>query len=423
MSAPTTGAITSVTPEQQVLANGDIRGNQVLIAPDGFPAFEVHLFHVNLSAGLGVGSHVNAGDPLGFADLRESVDFDLAVAAAWNATQTFPSGQSSAPPGIRLLSPCDLMNDATFAHFAPYGITDRSALIVPLAYRNAHPGAFGSEDTNDFDPIEYAVFQTPPDIATQPAGVVLNPGANGFLFVSVATQGLPVAYQWRLNGAPVTDGTSYAGSAAQALNVFSATAAQGGAYTVTVTNAYGSVTSDPATVTVLAVPVPLPVILTQPAGRAVQGGTTVTLSVVAAGFNLSYQWYRDNAPVFGAVSASLVLNAVGSAQAGSYTVQVSNPAGAVTSGPAVLSVTVIPPAITAQPSNQTYGITSSVSFTVSASGSGLTFQWYRDGTPLVSVGNTVIVSTTSGSTLTPCSMPAPLSPDPTWSPFPIPSGR
>ena len=399
--APTSGTITSVTPEQQVLSNGDIRGNQILISPDGYPAFEVHLFHVNLSPGLGTGAHVTAGNFIGYADLRESVDFDLAVGAAWNAVQVYPNtGQSSAPPGFRLLSPFDLMTDSNFAHWSAYGITDRSQLMVPLAYRNAHPGQFGSEDLYNFDPIEYAVLLTAPDIGAQPASLVLNPGSYGFFSVSASGQGTPLTYQWYLNGNTVADGGLYSGSATATLNFFSASAVQAGTYTVVVTDVYGSVTSDPATLTVLAVPVDLPVITTQPVGGTVNAGTNVTLSVGATGFGLNYQWTLNNGYLFGATGPSLTLNSVGASHAGSYVVYITNPAGTVGSIPAVLNVLVSPPVITVQPSSQAVGMNTTATLSVSASGSELVFQWYRNGIPLSSFTNTVIASTANSSTIT-----------------------
>lgn len=399
--APATGTIASVAPEEQVLSNGDIRGSQVTIDPDGYPAFEIRLFHVDLAAGLGSGAHVNAGDPIGYADIRESVDFDLAVGAAWNATQLYPNpGQSTAAPGYRLLSPADLMTDAIFGHFVPYGITDRTQMIVPLAYRNANPGQFGSEDLYNFDPTEYAVFLRPPDFGSQPASVVVNPGLSGYFSAVAAPQGAPLSFQWYRNGVPIFDSGSYAGTATSNLGFYSASAALAGTYAVVATNPYGSTTSDPAVLTVLSVPVGLPVITAQPVGQTVYGGSNVTLSVGATGYSLNYQWALNGGYLFGATSPTLALTAVGAGQAGTYTVYITNPAGGVGSAPAVLNVIVLPPVITGQPSSVAAGENTTVNFSVSASGSGLVFQWYKNGVPLSSVANTVITSNATSSTLT-----------------------
>jgi hypothetical protein len=55
-----------------------------------------------------------------------------------------------------------------------------------------------------------------------------------------------------------------------------------------------------------------------------------------------FQWSKDGAPINGATSATLTLNGVTSANAGAYTVVVSNAAGSVPSAPAVLTVTAGP---------------------------------------------------------------------------------
>ena len=115
-------------------------------------------------------------------------------------------------------------------------------------------------------------------------------------------------------------------------------------------------------------------------------GMSVTFSVVATGTpSPSYQWWKGSVAVSGATTDTLALSNVQSANAGSYTVVVSNSAGAVTSNAAVLTVTPAsgPPVITTQPANQTVGVGSSVSLSVSATGAApLNYQWRANGAPL-----------------------------------------
>lgn len=82
-----------------------------------------------------------------------------------------------------------------------------------------------------------------------------------------------------------------------------------------------------------------PQIVFNPKGRAVVLGDSVTLSVTAIGFGLSYQWYfnQTNA-ISGATSRHLNLTNIQWGQAGSYSVAVSNSAGEVTSAPAVIQI-------------------------------------------------------------------------------------
>ena len=200
--APATGTLASVTPEGHILSNGEHRGWQLSLIPDGYPAFGIVLFHVNLAAGLGAGSHVNAGDPLGFADVREAVDFDWAVGAEWNATPLYANlGPISKAPGYRLLSPFDLMTDAAFAHYADYNnITDRNQFVVPLAYRAAHPGTFGGQDLSNLDTNEYLLLQATPTISVQPLSQSGPPGQPLTLSVAATAGNAPMTYAWWLNG-------------------------------------------------------------------------------------------------------------------------------------------------------------------------------------------------------------------------------
>lgn len=82
-----------------------------------------------------------------------------------------------------------------------------------------------------------------------------------------------------------------------------------------------------------------PAIILAPVARTAGTGQSVTLTVAAAGTSLSYQWLRDGQPLAGATSSSLTLTNVRFADAGNYTVVVSNAAGSVTSAAARLTVT------------------------------------------------------------------------------------
>jgi len=82
-----------------------------------------------------------------------------------------------------------------------------------------------------------------------------------------------------------------------------------------------------------------PAITEQPVSTAVPAGGSTGFSVAATGSNpLSYQWRFNSNPIAGATSASLSLTSVTSAQAGVYSVTVSNAAGSVTSTGATLTV-------------------------------------------------------------------------------------
>ena len=89
-----------------------------------------------------------------------------------------------------------------------------------------------------------------PAITVQPTNATV-PYAGGAGF-SVAATGLePLGYQWLQGGVPMTDGGIISGSATPNLTLYSVTDNNAGNYSVIITNAYGSVTSVVATLTVL----------------------------------------------------------------------------------------------------------------------------------------------------------------------------
>jgi hypothetical protein len=80
----------------------------------------------------------------------------------------------------------------------------------------------------------------------------------------------------------------------------------------------------------------------------------------------------------------LTISSVTSSSAGTYYVVVTDSYGSVTSQSVTITVTssVTAPSISTQPSSVLAPVGSSASLTVAASGSGLSYQWYRNGTPV-----------------------------------------
>jgi pectin methylesterase-like acyl-CoA thioesterase len=212
----------------------------------------------------------------------------------------------------------------------------------------------------------------PPSIVTQPQALSVNPGQTGILFVT-ASGTAPLTYQWSKAGTPIAGAT---GSTLSLSNVQSADAA---AYTVAITNAYGSVTSNAANVTVTASPI-APVFTTQPSVVTVAAGTSASFTVTTYGSApLTYQWQKNGAAIAGATSATFTIASPQPGDAASYTVVVQNGAGSVTSSAAVLTVNTAP-AITSQPAGSTLAIGQAASFAVTATGTPApTYQWLKNG--------------------------------------------
>src|SRR5204862_166449 len=123
-------------------------------------------------------------------------------------------------------------------------------------------------------------------------------------------------------------------------------------------------------------------ITAQPAAsQTLCAGSPATFSVTATGTGLAYQWKKNGTNIPGATASTYSIPNVTTADAGTYTVVVSGvaPCPSVTSGNAVLVVN-NPVVITSQPvASQTVCSGFPTSFSVTATGTGLTYQWKKNG--------------------------------------------
>lgn len=199
----------------------------------------------------------------------------------------------------------------------------------------------------------------PPHITTQPVGADICPGQTATL--SVAATGTGLTYQWLLGHGT---GSEITGATAPAY-----TANYGGSFQVRVTDQCGAVAYSDWVWVNMNEP---PSITTQPQPVNVCTGATATLKVWAAGTNLHYQWYRDETvahPVGG--DSDTYTTTVPSL----YYVKVYNICGAVES--ALVEVgTIAPVQITAQPVSADICPGQPVTLSVTATGTGLSYQWY-----------------------------------------------
>ena len=143
-----------------------------------------------------------------------------------------------------------------------------------------------------------------------------------------------------------------------------------------------------------------PSITTQPQSFTVAVGATANFLVGVSGdAPLAYFWsFNTNTPV-GGNSNTLALVNVQTTNAGSYRVIVTNSAGTATSSAATLTV-LIPPTITANPTNLTVAAGGSAAFNVTATGSALlSYQWYfNTNTALANATNATLTLNSVNST-------------------------
>jgi hypothetical protein len=259
------------------------------------------------------------------------------------------------------------------------------AMIAPLLIALAScAGPIGSASKTQSEP---------PTITTQPANVTVTAGQPATFSVN-ATGTAPLNYQWMEGGSNISGATSVT------YTVSSTTVGMSGeAFSVSVSNAYGTEVSAAATLTVNPAAT-APTITTQPVNQTVTAGQNATFTVAASGTApLTYQWQMNGGNIANTNSASYTVTSTTTAQSGTrFDVIVSNSEGSVTSSTVTLTVNAAAtaPAITTQPASQSVTAGQNATFTVAASGTApLTYQWQLNGS---NIANTNAASYTVSNT-------------------------
>ena len=227
------------------------------------------------------------------------------------------------------------------------GATNQSFLLANAQPANA--GNYSVVVTNSAAMVTSTVavltVLTPPLITTQPQSVTKQ-GGQVASFSATATGSAPLNYQWQQNGVNLVNSGRISGATTNALQISNLQSADAGNYALVVSNGAGTVTSAVAVLTVTGPPV----ILTQPVSQSVTAGATVNFSVTASGTApFTYQWQKagvnlaNGGNVSGVTGPMLTLAPVGTNDAGSYLVKVSNSVGSSNSAVANLTVSVSAP--------------------------------------------------------------------------------
>src|SRR5581483_11544967 len=181
----------------------------------------------------------------------------------------------------------------------------------------------------------YLAAGIPPRVVQQaPESITTDEGTT--LVISPVILGTaPVSYQWLGNGFPIPGQTN---ASLVLSNVNSSTV--GGAYNVSVSNAWGTAQSDNTIVTVNSGPPSLVTDLT-PTNQTVYSGTPLSFSVTATGTEpFQYQWLLNGSPIAGATGASYSFPAL--VGTNHYTVNISNSQGPISPSPSVAVVIGVP---------------------------------------------------------------------------------
>ncbi len=357
---------------------------------------------------------------------------------AWNATP--PDSLSSSTLSIwKNITISNLTATGATGYSTIWGLPLASALISNVTLNNVSiSGGSGLEIYNatgvQFTGTTSVGTLTTANalaITSQPQSVTVNPGDKvSFAVTTAGASGVSSTaptYQWKLNGTAVTNGTMpngsvISGATTATLTLTAARSANAGSYTCTVSNSLDgyntttsaiaagslpvSATSSAAALTVNGVGT-APAITTQPATQPVNLGNTATLSVVVTSSTpLYYQWSKggtaltDGGRISGSTTATLTITGAQTSDAADYTVVIVNDGGTTTSAVATLSV-IVPPAITTQPiSNQAVFEGTTITYSITATGTTpLIYQWMKGGSAMTD-GNEVSGSATATLTLT-----------------------
>lgn len=227
---------------------------------------------------------------------------------------------------------------------------------------------------------------TTPAITVQPTAQTVCAG-SGVSFTVTATGSTP-SYQWRRNGAAI------AGATSATYTIGAAAVGDAGNYDVQVSNSCSTVTSNAVGLTINTPPN----ISAQPTAQTTCAGQPATFSVQATGTNITYQWRKGGTAIPGATSASYTIASPVAGDAGSYDVVVSGTCSPSRTSNAVTLTVNAPPSITAHPSTKIVCAGETVSFSVTATGAGLTYQWRRNGSAIPgATGATYTIGASSGN--------------------------
>lgn len=207
-----------------------------------------------------------------------------------------------------------------------------SGLFGPgYASTNGVNGAFKAITADDVGSPGTTTGPLPLGISQQPTNLTVNPGDTAVF--TVVAQGLPrPKYQWKLNGSDIPGGRF------SILSVVNALTDDIGEYTVSVSNGFETLTSDPATLTLSATP-QAPEVLTPPIDQRVFIDQTATFVAIASAVpQPTYQWRKDGANISGAISNAYSIAAAQLSDTATYSVVIRNALGVVTNE-ATLTVT------------------------------------------------------------------------------------
>jgi len=220
--------------------------------------------------------------------------------------------------------------------------------------------------------------QTELKITQHPKNMEATSGVVKF-YIDAVGDGLTYQWYWRKNASSTWGICGFTGSKTDTVSVEAIAARDGYQYRCEVTDQYGNkLTSNYATLTTI----PKAKITVQPKDVTVSSGT-VKFSVTAVGDELTYQWYwRKNASsawglcgFTGSKTSTVSVEAIAARNGYQYQCVVTDKYGNTATSSAVQLNVISKATIISNPKDVT-AASGNVIFGVTASGDGLTYQWY-----------------------------------------------
>jgi len=267
-------------------------------------------------------------------------------------------------------------------------------------------GAINTAAINASIPLGSCGTGLPPTITVQSINQTVCDGGSATFTVSAT--GTALTYQWRKGLVNLVNGGNISGATTATLTINPVTIADAATnYNVVVS---GAITPSVASNNVSLIINTSPTITSQPSNQISCIGNSITFTVAANGSGLIYQWRKglinliNGGNISGATTASLTINPVSLTDAAlNYNAVVSGACLPDASSNNASLIIGTSPTITSQPSNQTVCEGSSVTFTVAAIGTGLTYQWRKGLVNLIN-GGSISGATTASLTINPTTL-------------------
>jgi len=238
------------------------------------------------------------------------------------------------------------------------------------------------------------VLKTATSVTQDPSAQDVCAGSTAEFFIYADGNG-ELTYQWQKDSSDIDDGGDLSGTETSTLTISNVEAGDADSYRCIVTADCGSDTSSAAALTLK----DATSITDQPDADSVCSGATAQFTVAASGEGaLTYQWQKDSSDLSdgghysGVTTATLTVSSADSGDEADYRCVVTGECGSANSNAAALTLTA-GTTVTEHPSAQDVCVGATAQFTVSASGSNLTYQWQKTQSDLSNGGDLSGVTT------------------------------